>query len=79
MAGSGEDIILTTNSPAAATFMPPVRPMPPPGPSQRQPSGMRGGGNSGRRPSRSKYKDLKLKLIILGLNGYDGTERSLHL
>ena len=52
--------------------MPPVRPLPPPGPSQRRPSGMRGG-NSGRRPNRSKYKDLKLKLIIiLGLNGYDG-------
>ena len=39
--------------------------MPPSGPSQRQPSGMRGGGNSGRRPSRSKYKDLKLKFIII--------------
>ena len=49
--------------------------MPPPGPLQRRPSGMRGGGNSVRRPSRSKYKDLKLKLIIiLGLNGYDGDE-----
>ena len=39
--------------------------MPPSGPSQRRPSGMRGGGNSGRRPSRSKYKDLKLKFIII--------------
>ena len=73
IAGSGEDIILTTNSPAAATSMALISPMPAPGPSQRRPSGMRGGGNSGRRPSRSKYKDLKLKLIIiLGLNGYDG-------
>ena len=64
IAGSGENVILTTNSPAAATSMPLVRPMPPPGPSQRQPSGMKGGGNSDRRPSRSNYKYIKLKLII---------------